>query len=410
MRKKITLFAGLFLALSFSVKAADVTIDPTTTLASAYASAASGDVIILGDGTYVVDANITMTKSITIKAQNAKKATISGAGFLFTTSNSGTLTVKDVVLDATKAIVSPATTPTYASYLVDFNGTYPLTVNQIIFDNCSITRYGNCMLRANRGECTCDGLKINNCIIYNNGSVAAYPFFQVTKTKFGTGSLELTNSTVYDFANEYIQNYSTTAGGDNTATYLFKNNTFFNTVTVVGRRPFNFSSGIVKVQNNIFVQSTTGTRTLAQTININAAVASSEFSYNDVYNYKSDSLLYYTGWQTNTFNHNDNPMFKDSANNDFTLPEGSTLITMKVGDPRWFGTISAVNSPKASSTLISFNGTEIKLSETQDINIYSLTGELLKSAKQVNMLYVANLAKGIYIVKAGSAVQKFINR
>ncbi|HET7734106.1 MAG TPA: DUF4957 domain-containing protein [Paludibacter sp.] len=406
MRRKITLFAGLFLALSLNVKAADIIVDPTlTTLPAAYASAASGDVLVLMDGNYVVDGNITMTKAITIKAQNSKKATISGASFLFTTSSTGSLTVQDLVLDGTKTGGT-----TFAGYLVDFNGTYPLAVNQITFDNCSITKYGNCMLRANRGECTCDGLKINNCIIYNNGYVAAYPFFQVTKTKFGTGSLELTNSTVYDFANEYIQNYSTTAGGDNTATYLFKNNTFFNTVTVTARRPFNFSSGIVKVQNNIFVQSTTGTRLLSQTININAAIASTEFSYNDVYNYKSDSLLYYTGWQTNLFNHNDNPMFKDSANNDFTLPEGSTLITMKVGDPRWFGTISAINSPKASSTAISYNGTEIKLSETRDINIYSVTGELLKSAKQVNVLSVANLSKGIYIVKAGSAVQKFISR
>lgn len=411
MKKKITLFAGLFLALSLNVKAADIIVDPaSTTLPAAYASAASGDVLILMDGTYVVDANITMTKAITIKAQNAKMAVIKGAGFLFTTNSSGNLTVRDVVLDGTKAIVPPATTATYASYLVDFNGTYPLAVNQITFDNCSITKYGNCILRANRGECTCDGLKINNCIIYNNGYVAAYPFFQVTKTKFGTGSLELTNSTVSDFANEYIQNYSTTAGGDNTATYLFKNNTFFNTVTVTARRPFNFSSGIVKVQNNIFVQSTTGNRLLSQTININAAVASTEFSYNDVYNYKSDSLLYYTGWQTNLFNHNDNPMFKDSANNDFTLPTGSALIAANIGDPRWFGTATAVNSPKAFSTLISYNGTEIKLNEIQDVNIYSVTGELLKSAKQVNVLSVANLSKGIYIVKAGSAVQKFINR
>ena len=404
MRKTFTLMAGLFLALSSTLKAADVVIDPTTTLATAYASAASGDVIILGDGSYVVDANMTMTKAITIKAQNAKKATISGATFLFSTSSSGSLTVQDVVLDGTKTGGT-----TFAGYLVDFNGTYPLAVNQITFDNCSITKYGNCMLRANRGECTCDGLKINNCIIYNNGYVAAYPFFQVTKTKFGTGSLELTNSTVYDFANEYIQNYSTTAGGDNTATYLFKNNTFFNTVTVTARRPFNFSSGIVKVQNNIFVQSTTGTRTLTQTISLNAAVASSEFSNNDVYNYKNDSILYFTGWQTNTGNLNVYPQFKDSANNDFTLPQGSSLISLKMGDPRWFPASTAVVSPKATTTII-YTGSEIRLSEPQQVAVYSVTGNLLLSDKNVTSLSVSKLQKGAYIVKAGGSVQKFIVR
>ena len=77
------------------------------------------------------------------------------------------------------------------------------------------------------------------------------------------------------------------------------------------------------------------------------------------------------------------------------------------GDPRWRGH-TAVISPKASSTAISYNGTEIKLNEAQDINIFSVTGELLKSAKKVNILSVANLTKGVYIVKAGNAVQKFI--
>ena len=72
------------------------------------------------------------------------------------------------------------------------------------------------------------------------------------------------------------------------------------------------------------------------------------------------------------------------------------------------GGTNAVVSPKASSTVISYNGTEISLNEAQDINIYSVTGELLKSAKKINLLSVANLAKGVYVVKAGSAIQKFI--
>lgn len=399
--------AGLCLALCSTLKAADVVIDPSTKLSTAYANAASGDVIILGDGTYVVDANIVMTKAITIKAQNAKKAIVTGATFQFTTSSTGTLTVQDLVLDGTKTLVPPAA-QTYAGYLIDFAGTaYPLAVNQIIFDNCTVYKYGNCMLRANRGECTCDGLKMNNCIVYNSGYISSYPFYQVTKTKFGTGSLELTNSTVYDFANEFIQNYNTTAGGDNSATYLFKNNTFFNTVTISSRRPFNFSSGIVKVQNNIFVQSTTGIRYLPQTVSVNVAVASTEFSNNVVYNFKSDSILYFTGWQTNTGNLNVYPQFKDSVNNDFTLPEGSSLISSKMGDPRWFPAATAVNSPKASITII-YTGSEIRLSEPQQVAVYSVTGNLLLSDKNVTEVSVSKLQKGAYIVKAGGSVQKFI--
>lgn len=412
MKKKITLFAGLFLALSLNVKAADIIVDPaSTTLPAAYASAASGDVLILMDGTYVVDANITMTKAITIKAQNSKMAIVMGAGFLFSTNSSGNLTVQDVVLDGTKTGGA-----TFASYVVDFNGTYPLAVNNILFENCTITNYGNCFLRANRGECTCDGLKVNNCIIKSNGAVSAYPFFQVSKTKFGTGSLELTNSTMADFSNEYIQNYSVTPGADNTATYLIKNNTFYNTVTVSARKPLQFSSGKVYVQNNIFMKTTTTARTAD--VSINLAVTTAEFTNNVVYDYDGGVLFNSPlvvagttgGWSVSSGNQEVDPLFKNVATYDFTLPTGSALIAANIGDPRWFGTATAVNSPKAYSTLISYNGAEIKLNEIQDVNVYSVTGELLISAKQVNVLSVANLSKGIYIVKAGSAVQKFINR
>jgi hypothetical protein len=406
MRKTFTLFAGLFLAMSSNLMAADISIDPTTTLTSAYTSASSGDVIILGDGSYLVDANITMTKGITIKALNAKKATITGATFLFTTNSVGNVTIKDVVLDATKAIVAPATTPTYASYVVDFNsGANGLIVNNILFENCTLTNYGNCFLRANRYEGTCESLKVNNCILKTNGAVSAYPFFQCTKTKFGT-SLELTNSTIADFSNEYIQNYSTTVGGNNDATYLFKNNTFYNTVTLTARKPFTFSSGKVYVQNNIFVKTTTTARTVDVTVN--AAVTTAEFTNNVVNDYDGGVLLNSTGWSLSSGNQDVVPGFKDVANYDFTLPTGSALITAGIGDPRWFGTTNAVISPKTSSTIVSYNGSEISVTEPQDIAIYSVSGQLLKSAKHVKVLATSNLTKGIYIVKAGSEVQKFI--
>jgi hypothetical protein len=405
MRKNFTLIASLLLAFSTSVKAADITIDPSSSLATVYSGASSGDVIILGDGSYQVDANITMTKAITIKAQNAKMATIKGAGFLFTTNSTGDLTVKDVILDAAKTV----TPVTYASYVVDFNGTYPLAVNNILFDNCTITNYGNCFLRANRGECTCESFKVNNCIIKNNGSVSAYPFYQATKTKFGT-SLELTNSTIADFANEYIQNYSTTAGGNNDATYLFKNNTFYNTVTVATRKPFTFTSGKVYVQNNIFVKSTTGTRTAD--VAINAAVTTAEFTNNVVNDYDAGALLTSTGWSVSSGNLDVVPGFKDVANYDFTLPTGSALITANIGDPRWMGITAAVSASKSNDIKISASEGKIQLSAVANAEIINISGQSVKSATDVQTISTSNLASGIYIVKAtnatGSKIQKVV--
>ncbi len=398
MKKLFTFFAGILLAVGFNAKAADVIVDPSlTTLTDAYAAATSGDVLILMDGTYVIDNNITMTKAITIKAQNSKQAIIKGAGFLFTTSSTGNLTVQDVILDGTKA--TPA--GTFAAYLVDFNGPAGLIVNNILIENCTITKYGNCMLRANRVEGTCESLKINNCIIQNNGYVAAYPFYQVTKTKFGPGSLELTNSTIIDFANEYIQNYSTTAGGDNSATYLFKNNTLFNTVTLASRKPFSFSSGIVKIQNNIFVQGTTGTRTTEVTLN--AAIASSEFTNNVVYNYDNGALFNYNGWGTKSGNLDVNPLFKDSANNDFTLPKGSDLIVANIGDPRWAITpYTGINKIEKTAISIFPNPTIDVVNFDKSykmIEVYNIVGKKIGTYINVNSISLKNYSSGNYFLK-----------
>lgn len=399
MKKIFTFLASFMLVFSLNLMAADVLVDPAvTTLQDAYTAAGSGDVLILLDGTYQVNNNINITKGITIKAQNPKQAIIKGAGFLFNTSNPGNVTIQDVILDATKN-TDPVT---YASYLLDFNGAYPLAINNILVENCTITKYGNCMLRANRGEGTCESLKINNCIINNNGYVAAYPFFQTTKTKFGPGSLELTNSTIIDFANEYIQNYSTApAGGDNTATYLFKNNTFFNTVTLAARRPFSFSSGIIKIQKNIFVQGTGGTRT--SEVTINAAIASSEFTDNVVHNYDSGALYNYTGWGTKTGNTDADPLFTDSANNDFTLPRSSSLIGANIGDPRWFPApyteINEIESsdlsifPNPATDRVNFNKTY------KNVEIYNIVGVKVAAFNNSNSISVKNLNPGNYFLR-----------
>jgi hypothetical protein len=392
MRKITSILAGL--CLTASINAADIPVDPATTkLVDAYASAAKGDVLILKNGIHIVDAAINVTKGVTIKAENAKQATVKGIQFTFNTPNPGDFLVQDVILDATKADA------TVQLYLADFNGTYPLAVDNILFENCNINNFGNCMLRANRGEGTCKSFKINNCIIKYNGYSNAYPFFQTTKTKFGPGSLELTNSTIADFANEYIQNYATTAGADNDATYLFKNNTFYNTVTNSARKPFSFTSGKVYVQNNIFVKSTTGTRTLDVTIN--AAVTTAELTNNVINNFDAGALLNSTGWSANTGNQDVDPGFKDAANYDFTLPNGSALISAKIGDPRWFIVSTGIDNSKVAVRIYPNPTSDMLIFDKNyaRVDVYSLSGNKVSSALNCNSISVADLMNGSYIAK-----------
>lgn len=391
MKTTFTFLAGLFLAISLN--AADINITPADNLATTYANAASGDVIILGDGSYTVDATINLTKGITIKALNPLQATIVGAGFIFNTTGITDVKFEGLIFDGTKSIDS-----VMQLYFSDINGA--TTLNNVTIENCRISNYGNCLLRANRAEAVCNEFKVNNCILKNFGASNLYPFFQCTKTKFT--KLELTNSTISDLIPEFIQFYGT-AGGNNDAVILFKNNTFYNVVSNATRRPMSGKSGKLYVQNNIFVKSPVhGT----SEISFDVAVTTVELTNNVINDFAGGAFMSAAGWLVNTGNQDIDPGFRNVTNYDFTLPTGSALITSNIGDPRWFGTTSAVKSttikalnvyPNPTADIIYYGKTLSK------VEIIDLVGRVVKSQKNVSESNLKSLAAGTYLVRAVDA-------
>lgn len=399
MKTKITLFASLLLALSFQTKAADITIDPTASLITTYAGAASGDVIILGDGIYDVSLTLSLTKAITFKAQNSLQATVKGCQFIFNTNSIGNVKFEGIVFDGTKTDAS------LGAYFNDFNGA--TIFNNILVENCVIKNYGNCVLRANRAQSTCESYKINNSILKNFSSVSIYPLFQFTTTKIT--ALELTNSTVSDIVCEFFQMYGT-VGGNDAGTVLFKNNTFYNVVTSTARTPFGGKSGKFYLQNCILSTSPVhGTKEL----NFDATVTVKEATNNVMYSFAGGALATATAWSLISGTIDTDPGFKNAAIGDFTLPNGSALITNTIGDPRWFATVSSVVTPKTSNIAISYANNTLNLSEITNVKLFSLSGQLVKTAELTNSVSVSDISKGIYIAKAGSeskgySIQKFI--
>ncbi|PZX13697.1 putative secreted protein (Por secretion system target) [Breznakibacter xylanolyticus] len=386
MKRITTLLAGIAFALCTNVFAAEKNIDNTTLLSTAISEASENDVIILEDGDYIIDANLEITKGITIKAKNAKKATLIGVGFSFKTPNIGDVIIKDLVLEGTKNIDA-----TLTLYVADINGA--TTLSNVLFENCDINNYGNCMLRANRAEGTCTSFKVNNCIIKKMGYSNAYPFFQATKTKF-TNSLELTNSTIADFANEYVQFYGTVGGNDD-AIILFKNNTFYNTVTNEARRPFSGKSGKIYVQNNIFAKSPVHT---SGEISFDKSVTTAELTNNVIFDYANGALLA-AAWITKTDNQESDPAFKNSAEYNFTIPEGSSLITLNIGDPRWLkGTLNSLPQLQQDEN-IQYSNATITSKHAATIHIMTLTGKTVLQQSDCTSLSTASLAKGIYLVQ-----------
>jgi hypothetical protein len=388
MKKSITILAVLLIAFVCNVKAADIIIDSSASLSETYASATADDVIILGDGNYTVDATISLTKGITIKAQNALQATVIGAGFIFNTTDITDVKFEGLVFDGTKSIDG-----VMQLYFTDINGATNL--NNVTIENCRILNYGNCLLRANRAEAVCNEFKVNNCFIRNFGASNLYPFFQCTKTKFT--KLELTNSTITDLVPEFIQFYGT-AGGNDEAIILFKNNTFYNVVSSAARKPMSGKSGKLYIQNNIFVKSPVhGT----SEITFDASVTTVELTNNVIFDFAEGAFMGAAGWLVNTGNTDVDPGFIDAANYNFTLPTGSALIAANIGDPRWFGTTGVKNLnynaitvyPNPTADIIYFEKTVSK------IEIISLLGKALLTAHNTSECSLANLPNGTYIVR-----------
>ena len=388
MKTTFTFLAGLFLAISLN--AADINITSADNLATVYAGAAAGDVIILANGSYTVDATINLTKGITIKALNPLQATIIGVGFIFNTTGITDVKFEGLVFDGTKSIDS-----IMQLYFTDINGA--TTLSNVTIENCKISNYGNCFLRANRAEGVCNEFKVNNCIIKNFGASNLYPFFQCTKTKFT--KLELTNSTISDLIPEFIQFYGT-AGGNNDAVILFKNNTFYNVVSNATRRPMSGKSGKLYVQNNIFVKSPVhGT----SEISFDLTVTTVELTNNVINDFAGGAFMSAVGWLVNTGNQDVDPLFKNVSAYDFTLPTGSALITANIGDPRWFASTSGINNTKIKSLNVYPNPTAdmIYFGKTiSKLEIIDLVGKVVKSQINISETNLKSLSAGTYLVRA----------
>jgi hypothetical protein len=155
----------------------------------------------------------------------------------------------------------------------------------------------------------------------------------------------------------------------------------------------------VYVQNNIFVKSTTGTRTLDVTIN--AAVTTAELTNNVINNFDAGALLNSTGWSANTGNQDVDPGFKDAANYDFTLPNGSALISAKIGDPRWFIVSTGIDNSKVAVRIYPNPTSDMLIFDKNyaRVDVYSLSGNKVSSALNCNSISVADLMNGSYIAK-----------
>ena len=319
-------------------------------------------------------------------------------GFTLPASSLTSLTVKDLTMKGIEDVTS-GTSLSLGNYLAQSGS---VVIGSVTIQNCTIANFRG-IFRMNSGN-TITNLTIDGCIIRNIGS------YNVINTSSGAVLTNFTvnNSTIYGVNGNVFGLSAVTP-----TSFTISNCTFDNVGYVSGK--YFISLGVLNTTTALTISNTI----LGKTLNAGFIGIALGASYTVSNSYTtsdwvtaSSPVTGFTAYANASTSLFKSPSTYDGTNT--TAPVGDyTLIDNSVGnvgDPRWYSTATGVISPKASSTVISYNGTEISLNEAQDINIYNVTGELLKSAKKTNLLSVANLAKGIYIVKAGTAIQKFIIR
>ena len=292
-----------------------------------------------------------------------------------------------------------------------------INVTNLSFINCGIANYRG-IVRLQTGSSTVTNLSFDKCIIRNIGySGGSYSLLN-PNVGSTVSTISLTNSYVYGVNGTFLPltnlaALSTTVTIDKcifdqmsqgkTGLYLID----YGSVAVTT------GSQTVTVTNSIFGRAYTGSKGVRTSNSAAVPTYSGNYATKDWYvnviSNKITTLPYLkaaaaadTGYVANLFR---SPAVYDATN--FTTTVGDyTIIDATFTNP---ASPNAVYNPGVTSPII-FNGSEIKLENAMDIKIFSMNGLLIKSAKQANSLYVKDLPKGVYIVKAGISVQKFIVR
>lgn len=313
----------------------------TDAIKSAVEAAWPGDEIVLATGTYNESASIALNKNITIKA--AEGATVTVKPYKESQiTNGAKVKFMNIKFDGAEEA---------DSYFIrsydDSDG------KELRLEGCEITGFtSSYLIYAEGASRTLDSVIINNCICTNGGNNAIY-IGAGSSTKETAKGVVVKNSTFANFTGLShglieVRNYngSTAANIEVTVDRC----TFYNdnvTSTEYGHIRSHKSSK-VNITNCIFAHPTAmgacATKCYGGTI-------SNCVTYNTGYgDYTSG---HYSG-PTITNNVVANPLFKDAANNDFTLnmasparrPDGSVW-----GDPRWTEEINPISLATLPATM-----------------------------------------------------------
>ena len=289
------------------------------------------------------------------------------------------------------------------------NGSNVVTLNKLIISNCNVSRLRG-FFRIRTAGSTLTSAYINNCIF---DSVGGYNIVTAEDAKIS--SIYIGNST---FVKSERLIRSTTANSDNVTV---ENCTFLQAPTSKNQLIL-YGTGTItgtKTLSNCIFGPVWHLSSVVDTATIISPSATLGFTISNCYRTREINILDSATSAITRYEKSCNEVFTDTSS--ITISSINLKIKdqafpgkFNCGDPRWYsGATTIIASSKNNSNLIVRNN-ELAFNDiVKKVEIYSINGRLIKSAKNVNQLSTSYLPKGIYIVRITDkydilSTQKFI--
>lgn len=411
--RKTLLSICIALSAAMAVHAADYVVTSSKDLAAKVAAAVDGDVIIIGQSdSMLTQTALSVSKHIVIKAaaglsskpqiqlgvvlKNGSSISLQGLKFFYDKPGSTTNSDSKYAITAVTEVAA---------------------IDSIVMRDCDISNFGRGVLRADNTTniATIGKVIVDNCVINNASSVSnGYATLGMKTAK--VSAVTVRNSTIIGGLGAVIYSEDTTTplnlSVDHVTIYNCGKTT---TKPLIGFK--NPAGSKFSVTNSIIYFS--GITTAASDTMVNRPISFSSatpdaasFTLNNsivcANQFKTKLMSMINPASDNAAWATYNTVTVDSVKMDanYVVTTYPTQLT-GIGDPRGYKIKQGLQALSSSTTIL-YNGSEIRLNENQNVAVYGLTGNLLISEKNVNLVSVAGLQKGAYIVKAGASVQKFI--
>jgi hypothetical protein len=394
----LSFFLLLFYINLFS---ATIPVTPDTYVAE-YTNAKNGDILLLDAGTYSTALAFPSGKTITLK----KSSTATTKPVLTFSWNT-----TEVPVAGSGLILEGLEIDLNADYYINFPESSKM--NKLIFTDCIIANVKRCLVRASNNGIETEELTIENCIIKDCGSNG----YCLNWHRGILNKMTVKNSTLYNYGGEGLFLANTNA---QTHAFSFKmeNNTVYQSGKD-GSANYAWCSILIgygaestySISNNIICKPFT---TAAQrlTIVVPAGSGTVTCKNNLVIDYPNFSVAPAAGWEYANNTESTSNVFKDPANQDFTLDASFSYKGSDgnlIGDPRWWpkqGSNSELNGQQIVKAVYAKGFIHYHTPEVvSSIEVFTLNGK--RMGKQIaneakGQIDVSNFCKGIYIMKFNS--------